>query len=433
MKKIISLFIVIALIFSALPLVSVSADDDFLSNFVFNNCGEYAELQAYNGTDEIVEIPAEYEGLPVTRIWYAAFRGNSSIKEVVIPDTVTEIGASAFANCSNLTKVTFSNNLKEIGGSAFFECKKLKKVTLPKNVMEIGDYAFGYYEDVKTGHYFLIDDFEMEGYTNSAADIYANANEISFTSIGVAPLWIWEVDDEIHKLAYIIKYNGKDKDVSVPQTLEGYEIIRINQSAFERNPYIETVVIPETITYISGSAFEGCSNLTTVTFMGDRIRLNNRTFYNCANLDTVNFNTDVPFKYWDCEASENTFLLTPYYENNFKDNAFYFGNSLVTIDKSLKSYTIKEETRSISSGAFENCVNLESIIIPESIIEIGSTAFKGCTNLKTVELVPNNDRYISERAFLDCSSLKSITIPENTDLGYLSLGYYYGYNESTGS
>ena len=45
--------------------------------------------------------------------------GDTGLKEVEIPDTVTSIGERSFADCANLEKVTFSKNLKSIGNRAF--------------------------------------------------------------------------------------------------------------------------------------------------------------------------------------------------------------------------------------------------------------------------------------------------------------------------
>ena len=50
------------------------------------------------------------------------------VKDVVIPDGVTEIGDSAFLGCSSLTSVTIPDSVTHIGENAFSRCTALKTV-----------------------------------------------------------------------------------------------------------------------------------------------------------------------------------------------------------------------------------------------------------------------------------------------------------------
>lgn len=74
-------------------------------------------------------VLAEIDGKPVTRVGSRAFRDDTMIKTVVLPDSMIEIGAQAFFNCVALEKVTIEGNgLKEIGNRAFFNCLRLKEI-----------------------------------------------------------------------------------------------------------------------------------------------------------------------------------------------------------------------------------------------------------------------------------------------------------------
>ena len=64
------------------------------------------------------------------------------IKDLVIPNTITEILWSAFHGCTGLTSVTFPSSVKTIGYSAFKGCSGLTDVTIPSSVTEIGGDAF---------------------------------------------------------------------------------------------------------------------------------------------------------------------------------------------------------------------------------------------------------------------------------------------------
>ncbi len=64
------------------------------------------------------------------------------IKDLVIPNSVTNIGKCAFSGCRGLTSVTIPNSVTSIGESAFSGCSDLSSVTIPNRVTSIEDYTF---------------------------------------------------------------------------------------------------------------------------------------------------------------------------------------------------------------------------------------------------------------------------------------------------
>ena len=100
----------------------------------------------YTGTATELVIPAEvtHEGktYKVTAIGYEAFRGNSTLTRVTIPEGVTDIGEFAFDACESLTRVTIPEGVTAIGGHAFNDCASLTSITIPEGVTTIASYAF---------------------------------------------------------------------------------------------------------------------------------------------------------------------------------------------------------------------------------------------------------------------------------------------------
>ena len=78
----------------------------------------------------------------VTEICANAFANDTTLRKVVIGDSVKKIGANAFANCKRLQSVTFGNNVSVIENKAFYKCVSLKKITIPSQIVKIGKKAF---------------------------------------------------------------------------------------------------------------------------------------------------------------------------------------------------------------------------------------------------------------------------------------------------
>lgn len=90
--------------------------------------GESVEITGSRGRDTVIEIPAQLEGLPVTRIGKKAFLSNKSVKEITLPDTVGQIGDWAFACCTKLTGLTLPYRKLELGQGIFRDCIALSRI-----------------------------------------------------------------------------------------------------------------------------------------------------------------------------------------------------------------------------------------------------------------------------------------------------------------
>lgn len=71
----------------------------------------------------------------------SAFQGCSSLKSIIIPDSIIVIQSNVFSGCTSLSNVKLSENLQVIGEAAFGLCP-LNKVTIPASVTAISALAF---------------------------------------------------------------------------------------------------------------------------------------------------------------------------------------------------------------------------------------------------------------------------------------------------
>ncbi|MDO5424944.1 MAG: leucine-rich repeat domain-containing protein [Eubacteriales bacterium] len=92
--------------------------------------GEYATLVSYFGTGSKFEVPATYEGVPVTTIGKEAFAFKSALKEVVLPDTITTIELGAFQGCDKLKTLHIPKSVTEMSLFAFFSSPNLTNFSI---------------------------------------------------------------------------------------------------------------------------------------------------------------------------------------------------------------------------------------------------------------------------------------------------------------
>ena len=107
---------------------------------VENNAVTLDKFLPENAT--IAVVPAQIDGRPVAKIGVRAFKNQTTLTQVVFPESVKEIADSAFSGCASLTEAVFPQRLEEIGNRAFAGCLSLTQALLPEGVKKIGECAF---------------------------------------------------------------------------------------------------------------------------------------------------------------------------------------------------------------------------------------------------------------------------------------------------
>ncbi len=83
------------------------------NGYVIYTDGDQKILVAYNGSETALTLPE------VTKINAYAFKGNTNIVSIVLPETLEEIGAEAFAECELLTSIVIPESVTTIATGAF--------------------------------------------------------------------------------------------------------------------------------------------------------------------------------------------------------------------------------------------------------------------------------------------------------------------------
>ena len=139
--RVLSAFLAVAMLLTLLPAAAFAAPAPE-SDFEYGVNKDTATITKYKGAGGTVEIPATLGGYPVTGIQMQAFIKCTSLKSVLMPESMTWIGDSAFAGCTGLEQVEISQNLTAIGSKSFYSCNGLTSVVVPDKVTIIESLAF---------------------------------------------------------------------------------------------------------------------------------------------------------------------------------------------------------------------------------------------------------------------------------------------------
>ncbi len=378
-NRILSIFAAAAMMFSAVPqrttllrpaLTACAANKiyDFDYEYSVSLDGSSTALVKYLGSDEKAEIPAAFEGLPVTEIKYRAFADCSTITDITIPGTVTQIGSEVFRGCSALTKVNIPSGVTAIPDSTFRDCKKLTQITVPKNVTVIDDFAF----------------------------------------YGCTCLEQINIPDQVKKIgAFAFKECGALTALTIPDSTA-----EIGEYAFSGCSHLVSVTLPDSIESIDETAFEGCGNLTikgkTGSCAESYAKAHSIPFEAAAGSsgEILGSGTCGENLTWTLDSSG---VLTVsgsgrMAEWSSKSDVPWY-RSRAEISKAV----LEEGVTNIGGFAFYECTNLKDIAIPDGVTGIGSYAFAKCSALREITL-PWSVGSVSGWAFCECAGLLSLTI-----------------------
>ena len=321
-------------------------------------------------TDTEIVIPSTYNGKPVKEIGEDAFKNNSAITSVTIPNSVTAIGSSAFYYCTNLNAVEIPNSVITIGASAFYYCRSLTAIEIPSGVQSIGNYAF----------------CSCRGLTNiTIPNSVKSIGDRAFSNCTGLTSIVVDANNEY----YMSSGNCLIEKASMT-VIQGYK----------------NSTIPSGVQSIGNYAFYSCSGLTNITIPNSVKSIGDRAFSDCTGLTSIIIPSSVEIIGYSSFKGCSGLL------------AVAISPGVKTIDScafdmctSLVSVTIPNTVTGIGAYAFYNCRSLTGVVIPDSVISIDEYAFHGCSNLVSVTL-PNGIKTISNRMFSYCRNLAEIKIPD---------------------
>ena len=306
--------------------ISVSENNQYFSSqdgILFNK--NKTELVKFpeGKTDEQYVIPST-----VTKISGRAFEHCVNLKDVTIPDGITEIGLEAFWK-AGLTKVVIPSMESLQSGYTFKECNNLESVVFKNGILFLYNYAF---EDCEN----LTSVTIPESVISIGGGFFAGCGKLT------------EINIDSNNKKYCsengIIYNKDKTEIIAYPSLKG------------------TYTIPDYITSIGDGAFMGNYGLTSIKIHSG-ISIGDQVFEYCNELTNV-----------EIDSGSQTI-------GKIGELAFAYC-------RKLKEIKIPNTVTSIENMAFYYS-GLEKIQIPPSVTKIDSTAFQN-TNQSLILLVEEN-------------------------------------------
>lgn len=326
--------------------------------------GEEICLIRYRGNDEHVCVPAG-----VTNIGRGAFADNTTLRSVILPDSVRRIESAAFKNCYRLSSVGLGSNMEVVGVSSFENCISLRKIVFPDTAMCIGPSAF----EKCT----LLTDVDLgKGMEEIAEGAFKKCKSL--------------------------------KEITLPESLQKFDL-----QAFEGSG-VRALYVPKNVFYITSMELSRRSPVKKIEVDPRNPHLyskGNGVFLkeNDALLGVVGKFT-VPQDGSLQEISENMF------KGNLSLTEYYIPEGVKTIwdgafsgCKNLRSVSFPSTLGLILPLAFEKCTSLEEIVVPGSVRAICDFAFAGA-GLRRV-ILKRGVREIGHAAFFNCASLEEVYLP----------------------
>ena len=384
--------------------------------------GDEAVLKKAKGSSPVVNIPATYEGKPVTRILDGAFRDKTKITKVIVPENVVSIGVDAFNGCTNLEEISLPSTLKTIGSRAFVNLRYMTSITIPEGVESIGDVAFSMCANLQNislpsslknlgSNLFSSEKLVTSVY--KGIEYLGNSNNPYLVAYKVNAKNAAPEEAELHPNTKIVGGSLFESEKSLAKVTLPEGLENIGASAFRSCPF-ETITIPSTVKYIGQYAFSGCANMTTCTISGNSLEtIENEAFSGAVKLTSINIPSSVKKvgSYVFTEA-ENPGSLT----YNEKDGGCYLGNAenpyhvfMGLKDTAATSLTLDEHTVVMAGQCLANAKGISSLNIPASVETIGDESFFQMTALTSMS-IPATVKSMGGNLFNSCSSLTKIEL-----------------------
>lgn len=391
-------------------------DQTAIKEVVLPNVSMSIEKEAFRGCTNLTAVNFD----KVTKMGEAAF-AETGLKSIKLGEGLTSIPKKAFLSCRALTDVILSKTVESIGESAFSNCKALTKITLNEGLKTIGQEAL-YMTHISTLH--LPSTFEDMG-GSYMGDVFEVAGK-SPADTAMKTITVSD-DNPLYSSHDGILYNkNATKVVFCPRGVTSAKVLdgvtEIGDMAFFMCFDLESVKLPDTLKVVGKGAFQYDEALTECELPKGLETVKDSAFFGAENWTGVDripstVKTIGAYGFAECKGSKLTipegitkieeFSFWGYEEGleeiNLPSTLKIIGNSAFSWAKDVKKLVIPEGVTSIGAEAFARLDSLESLTLPSMLQEIGSKAFMGKegSNMLKSVYIPSSVTSIADDAFLN--------------------------------
>ena len=343
-----------------------------IGDYAFKDCPNLIEITIPNSVtsigfrsfSECRGLKAVTIGNSVTAIGGWAFSYCTGLTTVVWNARSSQIPLSEFgnpmppfSNCDRLTDFVFGEEVEHIPAYLCYNLTSLKNLVIGNSVTTIGNSAFSDCTGLTTVTWNArnVQDFQSTG-----GRPFSNCKNLTEFVFG----------DEVEHIPAYLCY----KLTTLKNLVIGNSVTSIGEWAFHRCTSLTEVTIPNSVTTIGGLAFYSCTGLQKVTIGNSVKSIGDKAFYFCTDLKTVTIGNSVKSigdkAFYFCNGLTEVSIpnsVTSIGSGTFEDctglKTVTIGNSVKSIGSwafssctSLTAITIPNSVTSIESGTFGKCI-----------------------------------------------------------------------------